>query len=443
MENKYAREGFPIAILPQQELFGWYEVEGLGDLERLKLVTESVPDEDMMRKLEIERGLGRDDYPVRAMWNATLAGIVFQHPSAESLLRELRRNGQLRFICGFNKAPTSWAFSRFLAKLLGLEDEIIDIFDRLVNKLMVLLPDFGEHLAIDGKKLLTHAKPGKGEKTEDGRRDIDADFGMKVYQGKREDGTMWEKIVSWFGYRLHLVVDSKYELPVAFNVTKASLGEAPQAHALLDDLEDDHPDLLRRCKYFTADRGYDGSELICRLWDDYGIKPVIDIRNMWKDGEETRLLENRDNVVHDYRGNVYCYCPLTGTRREMAYGGFEWDRETLKYRCPAEHFGINCAGKEKCPVAKSLRIPLAEDRRVFTPVARSSYKWKDLYDMRSAVERVNGRIDSVYGFENHYIRGHKKMKVRVSLAFCVMLAMAVGRIKENQAEHMRSLLKAV
>lgn len=410
-------------------------------MKRLLLVVESMPDEDMMRKLEIERGLGRDDYPVRAMWNAVSAGIVFQHPSAESLLRELRRNGQLRLLCGFDKVPTTWALSRFLTKLLGMEKEINAIFDQMVTELMVLLPDFGEHLAIDGKQLHTHARPGKEKKAKDGRRDVDADFGTKVYRGKREDGTKWEKIVRWFGYRVHLVVDSKYELPVAFNVTKASLGEAPQAHVLLD--ENKHPDLLERCKYFTADRGYDDSKFLCKLWDDYGIKPVIDIRNMWKDGEETRLLEGRENVVYDYRGHVYCYCPLTGTRREMAYGGFEKDRKTLKYRCPAEHFGINCAGKKTCPVAKSLRIPLAEDRRVFTPVARSSYKWKDLYDMRSAVERVNSRIDGAYGFENHYIRGQKKMSVRVGLALCVMLAMALGRIKENQAEHMRSLLKAV
>ncbi|MDI9471310.1 MAG: DDE transposase, partial [Dethiobacteria bacterium] len=56
-------------------------MEGLGDLERLQLVIESMPDEDLMRRLERERGFGRDDYPVRAMWNGILAGIVFQHPS--------------------------------------------------------------------------------------------------------------------------------------------------------------------------------------------------------------------------------------------------------------------------------------------------------------------------------------------------------------------------
>ena len=54
-----------------------------------------------MRVLEEERGKGRDDYPIRAVWNSLLAGIVFQHPTIESLRRELARNGQLRELCGF------------------------------------------------------------------------------------------------------------------------------------------------------------------------------------------------------------------------------------------------------------------------------------------------------------------------------------------------------
>ncbi|MGB4215209.1 MAG: DDE transposase, partial [Dethiobacteria bacterium] len=49
-----------MAILPQHRLFGWDEIEGLGDLERLQLVIESMPDEDLMRRLERERGFGRD-----------------------------------------------------------------------------------------------------------------------------------------------------------------------------------------------------------------------------------------------------------------------------------------------------------------------------------------------------------------------------------------------
>ncbi len=58
---------------------------------------------------------------------------------------------------------------------------------------------------------------------------------------------------------------------------------------------------------------------------------------------------------------------------------------------------------------KQVRIPLSEDRRIFSPVARSSYKWKTLYIDCSAVEQVNSRIDKKFGFE--------KMIFRVTFAF--------------------------
>lgn len=430
-----------MAIIPQRRLFGWEQIEGLGDLERLRLLIEHMPDEPLMRKLEKARGLGRNDYPIRGVWNATLAGIVFQHPSAESLLRELARNGQLRLMCGLDKVPTSSAFSRFLRNLLSMPEEIDSIFDELVKQIMSLLSDFGKNLAIDGKAINSHAKRPNKQTCTDGRRDVDADYGKKTYRGKREDGSLWEKTVSWFGYRVHLVVDSRYELPVAFKVSQASYAEGPQAQAILDVMELSHAEVLRRCEYLSADRGYDDTKLVSRLYDQYGIKPIIGIRNMWKDKEQTRLVTGQENVVYDYCGCVYCHCPKTGVRRSMPYGGFEQERKTLKYRCPAEHYGVKCAGKQDCPVGKAVRIALKEDRRVFTPVARSSYKWKTLYKMRTSVERVNSRLDVSFGFEKHYIRGLGKMQVRVGLAFCVMLAMAVGKIKENKLEQIRSLVK--
>jgi transposase len=426
-----------MAIIPQQKLFSWQEIEELGDLERLHIVLGNMPDEQLMQKLERKRGLGRDDYPIRAMWNALLAGIVFQHVSVESLLRELRRNGQLRWICGLDRAPTSSAFSRFLISLLDMETEVNKIFETLVKEMIKLLPDYGQNLGIDGKAISSHAKAHKDSKPDDGRRDNDADYGVKTYRGKKEDGTAWEKVNIWFGYNLHLIVDTKYELPVAFSVTKASAAEGPEAHRLLKQVE---PALLDRCDYFTADKGYDDTKLIVKLRDTYDINPIIDIRNMWKDKDHTRLLTGQSNVVYDYCGNVYCYCPQENKKTQMAFGGFEKDRKTLKFRCPACHYGISCAGQEQCPVKKAIRIPLGEDPRVFTTVARSSYKWKDLYKMRTATERVNSRLDVSFGFERHFIRGKKKMQLRVSLALCVMLAMAVGRIKENEPGRMRSLV---
>jgi hypothetical protein len=49
-----------MAIIPQITLFSWEDdIENLGDNARLKLVLDNLPDEDLVRRLEAERGRGR------------------------------------------------------------------------------------------------------------------------------------------------------------------------------------------------------------------------------------------------------------------------------------------------------------------------------------------------------------------------------------------------
>ena len=93
---------------------------------------------------------------------------------------------------------------------------------------------------------------------------------------------------------------------------------------------------------------------------------------------------------------------------------------------------------KQCCATGGVSIPLEEERRIFTPLARSSYKWITYYKKRTAVERVNSRLDEAYGFEKHFIRGLQKIKLRCALALMVMLAIAVGRIREKQGINMRS-----
>lgn len=123
-----------MTTVPQPLLFSWEEIEGLGDLSLLKLLLDNLPDEDLMLTLDAARGNGCDDYPIRAMWNSLLAGIVFQHPSIESLRRELSRNAQLRWLCGFDpvrgdkQVPLPCVYTRFLNSLLRHADEVEKLF---------------------------------------------------------------------------------------------------------------------------------------------------------------------------------------------------------------------------------------------------------------------------------------------------------------------------
>lgn len=128
----------------------------------------------------------------------------------------------------------------------------------------------------------------------------------------------------------------------------------------------------------------------------------------------------------------------------MAFCGFKKDRIALKYRCPFVAYGIECKCFAECSEGtkgKIVRIPLETDRRIFVPIARSSYKWQRIYNGRTAVERVNSRIDLSFEFEHHFIRGKAKMTLRVGLALIVMLSMALARIKKDQMEDMKSLIK--
>ena len=157
-----------MAIIQELRLFSWKDfhndLQNLGDLERFKLVIETMPDQKLIQILRTLRTNGRNDHPIEAMWNSIMAGIVFEHVSIESLRRELRRNAQFREMCGFNPlagvnaVPSKSAYSRFLSGLLNLESHVRKMFDTLVEELMIMFPKFGINLAGDGKAIHSREK---------------------------------------------------------------------------------------------------------------------------------------------------------------------------------------------------------------------------------------------------------------------------------------------
>ena len=477
--------------------FSWRDVEALPDLARLRLVLETLPDGEIVATLEAGRGRGRNDYPVRAMWRALIAGVVFQHASVQSLLRELGRNPALLEVCGFDPLPYQgapvtelraghavtrparvrstvpghWNFSRFLAGVVRLEAErglVSGMIGSLRASLFAEVPDFGRHLGYDGKALASHST-GRIGKGKDHASDPDADWGRHETGGvNAATGAIWRKVTSWFGYRLHLIADTDHEVPVAFEVTRASTAEPGVLPGMLEELFSKMPGMAGRCADFSADRGLDNAAQKKQLWDRWAIRPLIDTRLMWQVEKEdpgydpeqpiTRALfpGRADVIVHDERGRVSCVCPATGEIRAMAFQGFEADRGpsgTVKYRCPAAAFDLDCKGRGACHRAggvkpgdygRIVRVDLDKhDRRIFAPTPWGSPSWRRGYNRRSAMERINARLDRSFNFETHYIRGLARMKTRTGLALAVMMAIALGQARAGRAERMRSLVGAV
>ena len=479
----------------QSVLFSWDDVERLPELRRLEFVLDELPDAELLAALEARRGRGRDEYPVRALWRALVAGMVFGHESSASLLRELRRNPALLSVCGFDAlgrqsaprrtlargadgatttveeacprrdgAPTAWAFSRFLSNVVDLEARtgaVSGMVDVLRGRLLAELPGYGRHLGHDGKAVASNST-GRRNATTGRTSDPDADWGSHETRGTDRNGKAWTRVKRWFGYGLHLIADVEHELPVWFEVTPASRSEVRVLDAGVDELFGAEPVLAARCEDFCADRGLDAGPLKRKLWDAHGVRPLIDVRELWRDEKRepgydpTRPIlrslsaDGGGNVLHGEKGEVLCRCPATGELRPLAFQGFEADRGTLKYRCPAAAYGLECAGRERClrdagstagDYGRVVRIDLAgADRRMFTPTPWGGPSWRRGYNRRGALERINARLDNSFGFERHFVRGRARMRARLGLALAVMMALALGSVAAGRPERMRSLV---
>ena len=211
--------------------------------------------------------------------------------------------------------PRPCNFSRFLKQLSKLEADtglVSEMIVTLRHQLMAEVPDFGRCLGYDGKALRSHST-GRTLAGKDRTSDPDADWGKHKTSGRRQDGTLWEKIKSWFGYRVHLIADTHYEIPAAVQLREASRSEiACLRDSMLPQLFEQTPELAERCQQFTADRGLECSQLKASLYDEYEIRPLIDHKMMWRQEKQdqnydpkmpiTRLLHDgvrTDNIVYD------------------------------------------------------------------------------------------------------------------------------------------------
>ena len=416
-------------IIPQISIFDYSEIEILGDLERCKLLIENVPDKKIIDKLLEIRGKGRNNYPVIPVWNSILIMPLLECSTIEQLRRELSRNRDLRKLCGFddydyyfgkNKlVPPPKAYTNMFKNLKKIEPLLKECFYELREFMYNNLKDFGKDVGEDGKIFESKAKrPNNKGDENDARCDMDADFTIKEnYYKDPKTGESKVKKKKYFGYRYHLLADVNYELPIEYTVTKASVSEKKELIKHINMLDKDSIDKIET---LTADKGYDDVKIINFLSEN-DIKSVIDIRNLWKDGEETKQYKNT-NIVYTYRGEVGKINDK-GEFEKLKYIGYDKIKNTLRYSD-----GV-----------KVYSIEISYDKRIFTMIARDSKKWKRYYNRRTALERINGRFDRDFNLENNKVRGLKKATVMIDLMMIGMMAMAKGHIINKEEEKIRKL----
>jgi hypothetical protein len=418
-------------------LFAWDALEDSPTLKTIKQLLEVIPDGVLLGSLRDARGKGRDDVPVRVAWGVLVLSIALRHPTIGHCLGELRRNESLRKLIGIESeedVPEKWNLSRFLDRL-GQEPHLTHlhgIFDEMIQRLGEVVPDLGRDTAGDATSLNARRKRGQHAGAEQQQGLPQASGGRKEYTD--ETGKVI-KVVEWFGFKLHLLVDVKHELSLAYKITSTKAGDGETLPAILTDAENNLPE--NRIRTLAYDKAADTND-VHELLSAHHIRAVIQNRSLWKE-EHERMLPGHDgnsNIVYDEAGTVYCYDRVSEpmVRHRMAYIGYEPGRETIKYRCPAKHEGWECPMASVCNAGKkyglTVRVPREIDLRRFPAVPRATKKFERLYKGRTAVERVNARLKVFWGADDGNVSGSRRffallgVVLVVHAAFATLLAMA-------------------
>ncbi len=419
----------------QPALFDFDAFIKLPGNDRLLIVLEGLDAERLLVVLERRRWTGRKGYSVRGMWAALIAGILYQCHSIAETVRLLERDKTVRTICGFpgrDEVPTEDALGRFLKKVMDRQDLLEACLESLVERLRQLLPGFGRKLVVDSTDIRAYANGDRREPSDPDARwgakgagrqaegQVEAESGeAESRKGKRRD------IYYWFGYKLHLLIDPVYELPVTFTVTPANVSDTRQMSALLEKAKLGRPEA--RPEAVIADKGYDSksnNDLVYRTYKAAPIIPIIE-----KPGMQLPDICNA-------KGTPTCACGLP-----MVYWGR--DGRYLKYRCPDVLGRARCTDRFRCTPSSYgyvLKLGIGDDPRRHPPVPRETRKWERLYRLRSAVERVNSRVKDLLGLRRITMRRINKVTMRCALSLLVMLGIGVGMAQRNRLRELRALV---
>jgi Transposase DDE domain/Transposase domain (DUF772) len=415
-----------MVLHPAKPLFDWESLEDSPSLQTIKDLLAALPDARLLDSLRRARGKGRNDYAVHGLWGVVVLRVALRHITTEAVLAELRRNEGLRRLIGIESeegVPKPWNISRF-EEVLGREPHrtlLKEVFDVLIRRLGLAVADLGKDTAGDATGLSARRKEGEAAREEIDEGLPQASGGRKEYRDAEGKVT---KVVEWFGFKLHLLVDVKHEVVLSYEITDTKAGDGETLPVILERAEANLP--AGRIETLAYDKAADGED-VHGLLSGKGITPLIQMRGLWQ-GEPERLLPGHDgtsNVVYTEDGTIYCYDKVSEppVRHKMSYIGHEPERETLKYRCPAKHEGWECPMSATCNAGKSygktVRVPQGADPRRFPALPRATKKFERMYKGRTAVERVNARLKVFWGADDGNLRGSRRFLAQVGVVLAV------------------------
>lgn len=388
-----------------QPLFSFETLQEYQPKSRLTLLFETLDLHPCLKELPAQSIRGPKGFSRSAMLHALLAKQLYQIPTFTLLVERLERDLSFAHDCGFricDARPSVATFSRFYHHL-SQTGALGKLFESLVRQgLEKELIQTGA-IAIDASQINAYEKARP-------RKHLTEEETAATWGAKRDtDGNK----ITWFGYKLHVAVDAQSELPLSLTVTPAHRNDSTQAIPLMEQLP-------IQPQVYCMDMGYDITPIYEKA-HRLGAKAIIPLNRRGEIEPPAGLDENRT--------------PVCSMGYPMVYWGADAKRGELKFRCP------HVCGKVNCPQGSSwcssssygmvVKRKITEDARSVSLPHRTSRKWKELYNLRTSVERVFSRLKELLGANSLKIRGLQKVTAHLTLCCIVLLAgtLALNRNK--------------
>jgi IS5 family transposase len=346
----------------------------------------------LIAELQTTRQTGRPGYSLRSMIGMAFAKSMYAIPTWTRTVALVREHRDLAaVIAPDGQVPSEWACYRFTAKLRAHTPVLQRCIAGVIAALKKADPLLGWDVSIDASDMPAYAN-GKARKYKDGPprtiSDPDASWGHRSGISTRSGG-------NFYGYKLHMAVCSKTELPLAWRVETARMHESRAVAPLLDKLHT----LGIDPETAALDAGYDHAGVHFDCWVR-GIAPVIPVRQ----------------TPDVKRGDAK---PPACEHGEWRFAGADHKRGAAKWRCPTG----------ECKPASLWRTA----SRLHPLIPRETLRWKNLYRGRGSVERAFGRLKHEHGLAPLRVRRIERVRLHADLTVLAQLSSALNRERAGVA----------
>lgn len=320
-------------------------------------------------------------------------------PSERKLEERLKRDIVYRFFCDLDimdDIPDHATFSVFRSRL---GDELFrEIFEKLLDMIFALGFARPKHISIDSTSVIADCAPPRKTKKQENRDDDDNESSSLEKQPSDSDARWGVKggKSTHFGYKLHVIVGSEKGLILGVKTTAANVADVEAAKALLPLTLETH-DL--NPSHLAADKAYNGNDISKEL-EAREIKAVIPTKG---GGPKMREGFSKDDFSFD-GATLICPAGEAMKRYDLKNGAVLFT-------------GVDCANcrqRSLCTKADVRRVQLDPgwQRRIRAAQWQKTAEFKELYNQRSSVERVNSEAKRQHGLSRARYRGLEKVAIQ-------------------------------